>query len=267
MNNIIKIHISKKEKVQGFTLIELIISIAILGIISAIAIPKFISYIDSSREAACLSNRRIANSAYLVYLANGGSIIEDNLSGTQFLVDSGDLFDEIVCPSGGTYSWILDSNENAFISCSVHTPSDELGDILLDIVVDLLTSYSTSELWELIGKYPSNDNIREYILNTYFNGSWPSLSVDLPDKFEGTLTSDLKIMPFSNTKDLSDPVIYASTNTGNSWNATVFYYPGDGWYIHKNSYNSYTGITFSSYTGTNIKNLIDSNPSEWESLN
>ncbi|SHH18963.1 prepilin-type N-terminal cleavage/methylation domain-containing protein [Clostridium grantii] len=273
MNIIFKTYICKKDKIKGFTLIELIIVIAILGILSAIVIPKYISYANSSSETACLSNRRIANSTYLMYLANGGLIIKDNYSGTSFLVNSGDLYDEVSCPSDGTFSWIVDSDGNAYISCSVHNPSKELGDIVLETMFnlfDLLKGKTDTEKATILGinnNNFSNDTYRAYILKNDFNGTWPTLSVDLPKKYEITINgSELKIMPFSNSKDLSDPVIYASTNTGNSWNSPVFYYPGKGWYIHKNSYNVYTGVTFSSYTGTDIKNLIDSKPSEWESL-
>ncbi|EKD71866.1 MAG: hypothetical protein ACD_46C00080G0001 [uncultured bacterium] len=43
---------SKKEKQLGFTLIELVIVIAIIGILSAVAIPKFIDLSSNAQSAA-----------------------------------------------------------------------------------------------------------------------------------------------------------------------------------------------------------------------
>jgi len=44
---------------QGFTLIELMIVIVILGIMAAIAIPKFSGVTESAKKSACRSNMRL----------------------------------------------------------------------------------------------------------------------------------------------------------------------------------------------------------------
>ena len=43
-----------KESVQGFTLVELIIIVAILGVLVAILAPAYTKYIEKSREATDL---------------------------------------------------------------------------------------------------------------------------------------------------------------------------------------------------------------------
>jgi type IV pilus assembly protein PilE len=44
-----------KKKHSGFTLIELMITIAIIGLLSAIAYPSYISYLEKGKRAECRS--------------------------------------------------------------------------------------------------------------------------------------------------------------------------------------------------------------------
>ena len=52
----------KKNYRKGFTLVELVVVVAILGILVAVVTPVFSGYIEKSRETTDLSNVRTAYS-------------------------------------------------------------------------------------------------------------------------------------------------------------------------------------------------------------
>jgi general secretion pathway protein G len=64
---------------QGFTLIELIIAVAILGILAAIAIPLYNDYLDRARNTAAMSDIAVLQLKIKAYEEDGGKI-PDNLS-------------------------------------------------------------------------------------------------------------------------------------------------------------------------------------------
>src|SRR5271169_857179 len=96
----------RNVKKAGFTLVEIMIVVAIIGLLAAIAIPNFVKARSTSQQNACINNLRQMDGAMEQYalenkLNSGSTYVMSNLKVYIRLTSSGNL---PACPAGGLYS-------------------------------------------------------------------------------------------------------------------------------------------------------------------
>lgn len=108
----------KCEFKKGFTLVQLVVVIAILGILAGIAIPRFMSAKTEAERVTCLAHRKmIERSLHLAQSKGEYADLETFLEAVKSDEDLDERYfhTDPLCPSGGIYSVSEDGN---YVVCS-----------------------------------------------------------------------------------------------------------------------------------------------------
>jgi prepilin-type N-terminal cleavage/methylation domain-containing protein len=89
----------KTTQNKGFTLVEIMIVVAIIGLLAAIAIPNFVKARGTAQKNACINNLRQIDGAIQQYALENKKAASDPVTQadvTPYLKNS------LACPAGGT---------------------------------------------------------------------------------------------------------------------------------------------------------------------
>ena len=94
------------KRQAGFTLVEIMIVVAIIGLLAAIAIPNFVKARTSAQKNACIANLRQLEGAKESWALENKKTEGASTSGSETAIDAflrGGQSPS--CPGGGTYTY------------------------------------------------------------------------------------------------------------------------------------------------------------------
>ena len=102
----------RQKHESGYSLLELMIAVTILGFLAVIATPHYLKARQESHKSTCMANMKRIEEAKELYAFNGG---------TKVTVEWSDILPYLKsqpnCPTGGTYANLVVGSP---VYCTVH---------------------------------------------------------------------------------------------------------------------------------------------------
>jgi prepilin-type N-terminal cleavage/methylation domain-containing protein len=96
-----KVSTSRKS---GFTLVEIMIVVAIIGLLAAIAIPNFVKARTASQKNACIANLKQISGAKATWALENKKVDTDTPVNADLFGATQYIRATPACPGGGTYT-------------------------------------------------------------------------------------------------------------------------------------------------------------------
>ncbi|MDD3347992.1 prepilin-type N-terminal cleavage/methylation domain-containing protein [Oscillibacter sp.] len=270
-----------QKKNTGFTLVELIIVIAILGVLSAVVTPQYVRYVEKTRSTKCTAQRNEVIRAFAMECMASEDFFS-RASGADSAALSGMVSGEdglgtaLTCPSRGTLTYRFNTDADTLeITCSEHAEAT----IAAEITMQKFAGNFVQAYYDLIAQgksakaaldalrqdprysgyslnYLSNEEVRKLTYNA--SGGWVPVNIDGKTYYSKVMANASK----PDFKGAEDVIVYANKNDSidakNDWSANYVYYNGY-WYQPPAGADSMASKTMSQ-----LKAAIDAADSKWK---
>jgi prepilin-type N-terminal cleavage/methylation domain-containing protein len=113
---------NRTSRKSGFTLVEIMIVVAIIGLLAAIAIPNFVRARTTSQTKACINNLRQLDGAKQQWALENKTTASPATSDVQPYLGRGTAGTYPTCPAAGSYALnALDTAPTCSLSASGHS--------------------------------------------------------------------------------------------------------------------------------------------------